>query len=71
MVTKANLAAGLHGVNPKVGMETLEVLGKKLECVTLSGTEKKGGEEVEHKVWVSDKVPGGIVKHTRDAQAGR
>lgn len=65
MVTKANLAAGLHGVDPKRGMETLEVLGKKLECITLSGTEKKGGEEVEHKVWVSDKVPGGIVKHTR------
>jgi hypothetical protein len=65
MVTKANLQAGLHGVDPKIGKETLTVLGEKLECTTLSGTEKKGGTEVEHKVWVSDKVPGGIVKHTR------
>jgi hypothetical protein len=65
MVTKANLQAGLHGVDPKIGKETLTVLDMKLECTTLSGTEKKGTEEVEHKVWVSDKVPGGIVKHTR------
>jgi len=65
MVTKANLAAGLHGVDPVRGMETVMVLGEKLECITLSGTEKKGTEEVDHKVWVSDKVPGGIVKHTR------
>jgi hypothetical protein len=65
MVTKANLQAGLHGVDPKIGKDTLTVLGEKLECTTLSGTEKKGAEEVEHKVWVSDKVPGGVVKHTR------
>ena len=65
MVSKANLQAGFHGVNPMIGKETLTVLGEKLECTTLSGTEKKGGEEVEHKVWVSDKIPGGIAKHTR------
>jgi hypothetical protein len=64
-VTKANLHAGLHGVDPKVGEDTLEVMGKKLTCVTFSGTEKKEGTEVEHKLWLSDKVPGGIVKHTR------
>jgi hypothetical protein len=64
-VKKANLLGGLHGVEPKVGEEPLEVLGKKLTCTTFSGTEKKEGTEVDHKIWASDKVPGGIVKHTR------
>jgi hypothetical protein len=64
-VTKANLHAGLHGVDPKIGEDTLEVAGQKLKCVTWSGLEKKEGTEVEHKLWLSDKVPGGIVKHTR------
>jgi hypothetical protein len=64
-VTPANLRAGLHGVDPVRGEDTLEVLGKKLLCATLSGTEKKDGVEVEHKVWVSESVPGGIVKHHR------
>jgi hypothetical protein len=65
MIKKSHLRAGLHDIDPMVGKDTIKVLGKEMECTTLSGTEKKGGEEVEHKVWVSDKVPGGIVKHTR------
>jgi hypothetical protein len=64
-VTPANLHAGLHGVDPKRGEEALEVLGKKLMCLTVSGTEKKEGTEIEHKVWLSETVPGGIVKHHR------
>jgi hypothetical protein len=64
-VTKANLHAGLHGVDPKKGEDTLKILGQDIKCVTWSGTEKKEGTEVEHKLWLSDKVPGGIVKHTR------
>jgi hypothetical protein len=64
-IKKSHLIAGLHGVDPKVGEGTLSVLGKELACKTFSGTEKKGDTEVEHEIWVSDKVPGGIVKHTR------
>jgi hypothetical protein len=64
-IKKSHLQAGLHGVDPKKGEDTLEVLGEKLKCTTLSGTEKKEGSEVTHEVWLSDKVPGGIVKHTR------
>jgi hypothetical protein len=64
-VKKAHLLGGLHGVEPKVGEESMDVLGKKLTCTTFSGTEKKEGTEVDHKIWASDKVPGGIVKHTR------
>jgi hypothetical protein len=64
-VKKADLVALLHGVEPKMGEETIDVLGKKLACVTMSGTMKKDGTDAEHMLWLSDKVPGGIVKHTR------
>jgi len=64
-IKKSHLHAGLHGVDPKIGEDTIELLGEKLECKTFSGTEKKDGTEITHKIWVSEKVPGGIVKHTR------
>jgi hypothetical protein len=64
-IKKSHLQGGFHGVDPKRGEDSLEVLGDKMACTTLSGTEKKEGSEIDHKVWVSDKVPGGIVKHTR------
>jgi len=64
-VKKSHLLAGLHGVEPKVGEGTLDVLGKKMTCLTFSGTEKKEGMEAEHMIWLNDKVPGGVVKHTR------
>jgi hypothetical protein len=64
-VKQSHLRAGLHGIDPKRGEETLEALGQKLACHTLAGTEKKEGTEVVHKVWLSEKVPGGIVKHHR------
>jgi len=64
-IKKSHLRAGLHGVDPKIGKDTIKVLGKEMDCTTFSGTEKKDGGEAEHEIWVSDKVPGGIVKHTR------
>lgn len=64
-VKKSYLQAALHGANPKFGKETLTLLGEKLECTTITGTEKKEGSEVDHEIWVAETVPGGIVKHTR------
>jgi hypothetical protein len=64
-VKKSHLQAGLRGVDPKMGEETITVLGEKLPCVTMAGTEKNGTTETEHKIWLSEKVPGGVVKHTR------
>jgi hypothetical protein len=64
-VKKSYLAAALHGADPKMGKDTLTLLDKKFECVTFSGTEKKEGTEVTHEIWVSEQVPGGIIKHTR------
>ena len=69
-VKKSHLRAGLHGVDPKMGKDSLDVLGKKLDCVTASGTEKKDDVEVDHKIWLSEMVPGGIVKHTRTTKQG-
>jgi hypothetical protein len=52
---------GAKGVAAK-----LKVGDKEMDVMALSGTiKKKGGEEVEFKVWLSDEVPGGIVKRVR------
>jgi hypothetical protein len=64
-VKKSYLQAALHGANPKFGKETITLMGEKFECATITGTEKKEGSEVAHEIWVSETVPGGIVKHTR------
>jgi hypothetical protein len=64
-VKKAWLQAALHGADPKMGKDTLTLLDKKFDCITVSGTEKKEGTVVDHEIWLSEKVPGGIVKHTR------
>jgi len=45
---------------------TLKVGDKELKVKLLSGTiKKKGGEEVEFKIWLTDEVPGGIAKRLR------
>ncbi len=64
-VSKTHLQGGFHGVDPKKGEEKITMLGKEMDCLTLAGLEKKEGSEVDHKLWVSEKVPGGVVKHTR------
>jgi hypothetical protein len=64
-IKKSHLVQLLHGVEPKEGKDTIEVLGKKMACNTISGTIKQGGLDAEHKLWISDQVPGGVVKHTR------
>jgi hypothetical protein len=64
-IKKSHLKAGLHDVDVKLGKDTIVVLGKKLDCTTASGMEKKEGTEIDHKMWLSEQIPGGIVKHTR------
>jgi hypothetical protein len=47
----------------------LKVGDKELKTKLFSGTlKKKGGEEVEFKIWLSDEVPGSIVKRLRTAK---
>jgi len=48
---------------------TLKVGDKELKTMLLSGTlKKKGGEEVDFKIWLSEEVPGGIAKRVRTAK---
>jgi hypothetical protein len=44
---------------------TLKVGDKEVKVMALSGTMKKGNEVVDFKIWLSDEVPGGIVKRVR------
>ena len=44
---------------------TLKVGDKEVKVMALSGTLKKKDEVVDFKIWLSDEVPGGIVKRLR------
>ena len=53
----------------KTGEDTVEVKGKKIKTKTVSGTIKgQDGEQIQFKLWLSDKVPGMIVKEVRTAR---
>jgi hypothetical protein len=50
----------------KAGEETVKVGGKGMKCKTVAGTVKgPNGEQIEYKLWLSDDVPGSIVKQVR------
>ncbi len=63
-IKKSYLQAALHNVDAKPGEDTIKLKDQTIACKTLEGVEKKGGETVEHKVWLSDEVPGGIIRRT-------
>jgi hypothetical protein len=73
-VNKAHLDAVLLAAGAKFGEESLKVnVGKgeiEIKCKTIAGTRKKMGEEVQQKFWLSQAVPGGIVKRTRATMQG-
>jgi len=53
----------------KPGEDTVKVGDMAIKCKTVSGTVKApGGELVDYKLWLSDEVPGSIVKHIRTAK---
>jgi len=65
-VKKSHLERILLADGGKTGEETLKVEGKDIKCKTLSGTVKEpGGEQVDFQLWLSDEVPGSIVKQVR------
>src|SRR5262249_31905636 len=50
----------------KFGQETVQAAGKDITCKTLAGSVKgPNGEQIEYKLWISDAVPGSIVKQIR------
>src|SRR5262249_41195411 len=53
----------------KTGEDTIKVGGKEIRTKTLAGTLKEpDGEQVEFELWLSDEVPGTIVKQVRTAR---
>src|SRR5262245_29396012 len=63
---KAHLERVQLDTGGKTGEETVKVDGKDMKCRTLTGTMKGAdGEQVEFKLWLSDTVPGTIVKQVR------
>jgi hypothetical protein len=64
-MSKAVLEELLEETGAKGVAATLKVGDKEMKVMALAGTMKKGGEEVDFKIWISDEVPGGIVKRQR------
>ena len=65
-MSKAVLEDLLEETGAKGVAATLKVGDKELRVMALNGSmKKKGDEEVEFKIWLSDEVPGGIVKRIR------
>jgi hypothetical protein len=72
MIEKSRLERLYAEAPDKSGEETLKVGDNELKCKTVSGSIKEpGGDQVEFKLWLSDEVPGRIVKQVRtDRQKG-
>jgi hypothetical protein len=72
MIEKSRLERIYVENGDKGGEETVKVGDKELKCKTVSGNIKEpGGDQIEYKLWLSDDVPGKIVKQVRaDRQKG-
>jgi hypothetical protein len=64
-MSKAVLGDLLEETGAKGLAATLKVGDKELKVMAIRGTLKKGNEEVDFQIWLSDRVPGGIVKRHR------
>jgi hypothetical protein len=64
-MSKAALQELLEETGAKGVAAKLKVGDKEVKVMALTGTLKKGNEEVDFKLWLSDQVPGGIVKRVR------
>jgi len=65
-IRQEHLERFLQSTGAKTGEETVKCADKELKVKTVSGTIKgSGGEETEYKIWLSDEVPGSIVKKVR------
>ncbi len=50
--------------------ETIKVGSKEVKCKVRAGSKKIEGGTIEFKLYYSDAVPGGVVKHTRTTREG-
>ena len=66
---KSRLERILLADGGKPGEDTVKVGDKEMKCKTVAGAVKEpGGEQVDFKLWLSDAVPGTIVKQVRTAR---
>ena len=64
--TAAEAGRDILAEGGKTGEDTVKVDGKEIKCKTLAGALKGAdGEQIEFKLWLSDDVPGSIVKQVR------
>jgi len=69
-IRKAALERFLTETGVKAGEESLKVGGKEYKCKTVAATIKAGsGEETQYKLWLSQDVPGSIVKQVRTTRS--
>ncbi len=69
-IRKAALERFLTETGAKAGEESLKVGGKEYKCKTLAATIKAGsGEETQYELWLSQDVPGSIVKQVRTTRS--
>lgn len=64
-MSKEVLEELLHEYNAKATDATIKVGDKEYKTKLLEGTNKKGDDETAVKIWLSEEVPGGIVKRVR------
>jgi hypothetical protein len=68
-IKKSHLERILLADGGKTGEDKVKVEGKELKCKTVAGVVKgPDGEQTEFKLWLSDEVPGSIVKQVRTAR---
>jgi hypothetical protein len=67
-MSKAVLQELLDETGAKGVAATLKVGDKEVKVMALTGSLKKGDEVVDFKIWLSDDVPGGIVKRVRTSK---
>jgi hypothetical protein len=64
-MNKAHFEDLLQTTGAKEKDAMVKVVGKELKARLISGTLKKGDEEIAFQFWITDEVPGGIAKRTR------
>src|SRR5262245_621154 len=67
-VSKAHLERIILEAGGKTGEDMVKVEGNDIKCRTLAGTVKGQDGETDFKLWLSDEVPGTIVKQVRTAR---
>jgi hypothetical protein len=68
-MSKAALKDFLEETGAKGVAATLKVGDKEVKVMAITGSMKKADEDVEFKIWLSEEVPGGIVKRIRTTKS--